>query len=92
MAPNPTPEEQQKQAIADVAEALQRVIPGRRAEDTDPEIESGSALIKYTVVADFLTPDGERLITRLGGNLNGEPGTSWDLAGLLHEALNGDWD
>lgn len=85
-------EAEKRRRIAEIAEALQRVWPGLDTADGDPEIEAGSVLIKYVVVADWIMPDGERLVSKCGGNLDGEGSTMWDMAGLLHEALNGDWD
>lgn len=83
--------EDQKRRIAEVGEAINRVMPGEEPDGDDPEVVPGSVLVKYTVVADWLTPEGERIISRFGGNLDGEPATTWDMAGLLHEALNGRW-
>lgn len=77
--------------LSEVAEALQRIMPGVTPSEDDPEIDSGSALIKYVTVVDWLTPNGERRLSRISSNLDGEACTAWDMAGLLHDALNGDW-
>lgn len=85
-------EEQREEATAEIAAAIQRVMPTFKTAEEDPKVEYGSALIKYALVVDWLTPEGERILSRMGGNLDGDSATGWDMAGLLHEALNGEWD
>jgi len=81
----------EKRIIATIADAIQEAYPGM--EDTEQVgVPEGSVLVKFTVVTDWLSPDNQRFITRTGGNSSGEEGTTWDMNGLLHEALFGGWD
>jgi len=87
--PDLTPGE--KRVIAAIADAIQEAYPGM--EDTaEVEVPDGSVLVKFAVVTDWLSPDNQRFIARTGGNSSGEEGTTWDMNGLFHEALFGEWE
>ncbi len=85
--------EQQRRAIEDVAEALQRIMPGIAVPDDQHEVPQGSTLVKFSVVTEWLEPDNEE--TKITSSIErdfSDKKVAWEMALLLYGAMNGDWD
>lgn len=52
----------------------------------DDELE-GAALIGFVLVAEWVTPDGDRILTSFDSGPTGERVPDWTRKGWLHEAL-----
>jgi hypothetical protein len=50
--------------------------------------DSGAMVVRFVVVVDWAKPDGTRWVSRIGS----EDLTEWERDGLLHHALNGNWE
>lgn len=66
---------------------LHAAIEGARGEET-----AEAVLISAVVVAEWMSPDGARWISRIASTNGGdETPPTWTTEGLLHHALHGDW-
>ena len=50
--------------------------------------DEGAVAVRYVVVVDWARQDGTRWVSRIAS----DGLTAWERDGLLHHALNGDWD
>jgi hypothetical protein len=50
-------------------------------------VDDGAVLTGWTLVAEWMTPDGERWLSKA----HGAHTTSWAAKGMMHEALFGQW-
>jgi len=53
--------------------------------------EIAAFVTKCVVVVEWIDENGNRWLTRRTLMADGRPGPAWDAAGLLFEALHGEW-
>jgi hypothetical protein len=59
-------------------------------EDDEDEVQE-AMMTKFVLVTEWTRADGARILDMKSGNGAGENIPTWELNGLLHEALYGDW-
>lgn len=69
-------------------ESLQHTIS---LDENSPE---GAMLVGWVSVAEWMAPDGGRWLSRMTGAADGEPLSTWQRQGYLHNALHAEdeWD
>lgn len=66
---------QQSEAQSTIHDSIQAKTPFEGAE-----------LVGWTIIAEWMTPDGEKKLARL----NSKDASEWQVSGYLHEALFGE--
>lgn len=55
--------------------------------DPDDDLPEGSLVVGWALVVDYMSPDGDRWLSRA----HSASLTKWQANGMYHEALHGDW-
>jgi len=61
------------------------------SQESNGRLEA-SVLVGWVVVAEWVSPDGTRTLTRMSGTPGGAVPPEWQTRGYLHEALFGKWN